>query len=292
MLNSEDELDEFDLRKYDPSEECLLRLLPVIKASRKSILAGCNLTTTAWEKLSSALQTPNSFLKELDLSNNDLQDSGVELLSAGLKSSHCNLETLRVDHGGEIRLKPGLKKYFCEFTLDPNTKNGELTLSDGDKKVTQGVKKQYPYHPERFDIFGQVLGRESVSGRCYWEAEWTDGCHEIVMAYKSISRNGGSLDCRFGANRKSWRLSCSNHRYHVAHNYISTEVSLPPSGSKRVGVYLDHPAGILSYYSVSSNPHTLTHLHTFHTTFTEPLHVGFTLCCSEPDCSVRICELE
>ncbi|KAL6471850.1 hypothetical protein MHYP_G00205000 [Metynnis hypsauchen] len=96
LLNSDEELDEFDLRKYDPSEECLLRLLPVVKESRKVILAGCNLMKETCEKLLSALQSVNSSLKELDLSNNDVQDSGVELLSAGLKRSYCKLETLRL----------------------------------------------------------------------------------------------------------------------------------------------------------------------------------------------------
>ncbi|KAI4872032.1 hypothetical protein NFI96_006515 [Prochilodus magdalenae] len=94
-LNSEEELDEFDLRKHGPSEEYLLRLLPVVKVSRKAVLAGCNLTTISCERLSSALQSIN-FLKDLDLSNNDLQDSGVELLAAGLKNSHCKLEILRL----------------------------------------------------------------------------------------------------------------------------------------------------------------------------------------------------
>ncbi|KAL7824512.1 hypothetical protein SRHO_G00345460 [Serrasalmus rhombeus] len=96
MLNSEEHLDEFDLRKYDPSEECCLRLLPVIKAFRKVVLAGCTSTAASREKLVLALQSPNSSMKELDLSNNDLQDSGVEALCAGLKSSHCKLEILRL----------------------------------------------------------------------------------------------------------------------------------------------------------------------------------------------------
>ncbi|XP_066532306.1 NLR family CARD domain-containing protein 3-like isoform X3 [Hoplias malabaricus] len=96
LLNSEEELDEFDLRKYNPSEEGFLRLLPVIKASRKAVLTGCNLTKDSCETLGSTLLSVNSSLKELDLSNNDMQDSGVELLSAGLKSSLCKLEALRL----------------------------------------------------------------------------------------------------------------------------------------------------------------------------------------------------
>ncbi|KAK1784188.1 hypothetical protein P4O66_020691, partial [Electrophorus voltai] len=94
LLNSEEDLDEFDLRKYDPSEECLLRLLPLVKASRKAILSGCGLTEESCKSLTSVLQTENSSLRELEMNNNDLQNSGVEQLCAGLKSSHCKLEIL------------------------------------------------------------------------------------------------------------------------------------------------------------------------------------------------------
>ncbi|KAL7846147.1 hypothetical protein AOLI_G00243390 [Acnodon oligacanthus] len=96
LLNSVEELDMFDLSKYDPSEECFLTLLPVVKASRKVVLSGCNLTTNSCEKLASVLQSANTPMKELHISNNNLHHSGVELLSAGLRSAHCNLETLRL----------------------------------------------------------------------------------------------------------------------------------------------------------------------------------------------------
>ncbi|XP_017537537.1 protein NLRC3-like [Pygocentrus nattereri] len=401
LLMSEETREMFELKKYNPSEEGLRRLLPVVKNTRRALLASCNLGVKTCEDLESILNLENSSLKQLDLSNNDLDDSGVELLSAGLKSSHCNLEilrlalcnlgkktcnhlesvlklescslkeldlsnndlqdsgvellsaglksshckleilrlsgcmitekgcdylasalrtspsylkqldltynhpresgvklltarledphyslnTLRVEHGGEIRIKPGLRKYSCDFTLDPNTLNRDLALSDGNRKVEfVWEKHSYPDHPERFDWWCQVLCRESLTGRCYWEAEWSGLRVDIAVTYKSIRRKGLSDDCGFGRNEKSWILRCSDDSYSVWHNNNKTELSARPS-SERVGVYVDCPAGSLSFYSVSDDQ-TLTHLHTFSTTFTEPLCAGFTL---YYDCSVCVC---
>ncbi|XP_025758513.1 NACHT, LRR and PYD domains-containing protein 1-like isoform X1 [Oreochromis niloticus] len=84
----------FDLKKYSASEEALLRLLPVVKASNKALLSGCDLSERSCDALSSLLSSPPVSLRELDLSNNNLQDSGVKLLSVGLKSPYWKLETL------------------------------------------------------------------------------------------------------------------------------------------------------------------------------------------------------
>ncbi|XP_073351557.1 protein NLRC3-like [Pagrus major] len=96
LLSSEEDLDVFDLKKYSASEEALLRLLPVVKASNKVLLSGCDLSERSCEALSSVLSSQSSSLRELDLSNNNLQDSGVKQLSVGLESPHCNLESLRI----------------------------------------------------------------------------------------------------------------------------------------------------------------------------------------------------
>ncbi|XP_041961566.1 stonustoxin subunit beta-like [Alosa sapidissima] len=172
----------------------------------------------------------------------------------------------------------------CELTLDPNTANRHVSLSKGNRKADWVPETPYPDHPERFDSCEQVLCREGLSGRCYWEAEWSDGGGEIAVAYKSMQRKGesvlsswfelesGTADCVFGRNDKSWSLKCTHNSYSAWHNDKKTAIPAP-SDSSRVGVYLDWSAGTLSFYSVSSD--TLTHLHTFHSTFTEPLYPGF-----------------
>ncbi|XP_036389958.1 NACHT, LRR and PYD domains-containing protein 3-like [Megalops cyprinoides] len=256
-------------------------------------LSGCLVTERGCASLASALRSNPSHLRELDLSYNHPGDSGERALSAGVEDPSFKLETLLVDHGGEIRLKAGPRKYACQLTLDPNTAYRYLSLSEGDRKVTHtlrdlslsegdrkvtftaGREQPYPNHPERFASVPQVLCREGLSGtRCYWEAECS-GVAEIAVAYKGINRKGGGSDSRFGRNDQSWSLHCSYDGFSALHNNNSTSIPALSSRSRRVGVYLDWPAGTLSFYSVSSD--TLTHLHTFHTTFTQPLYLGFTL---------------
>ncbi|XP_038554279.1 stonustoxin subunit beta-like [Micropterus salmoides] len=109
-----------------------------------------------------------------------------------------------------------------------------------------------------------------LTGRCYWEVEWREKV-TVAMSYRGISKRGSSEYSYFGGNDKSWRLDCSTDGYSAWHNNRGT--SITSSVSNRVGVYLDWPAGSLSFYRVSSD--TLIHLHTFNATFTEPLYPGF-----------------
>ncbi|KAG2466151.1 TRI16 protein, partial [Polypterus senegalus] len=161
-------------------------------------------------------------------------------------------------------------QYFCPITLDINTAHRDLHLSEGNKKVTwEGTWTRYPDHPDRFECWEQVLCREALTGtRCYWEVE----CMEIGVAYKGMSRKRWSWACSLGNNKKSWCLWWSHSQYSVRHNKQGTVISAPYS--PRIGVYLDWPAGSLSFYSVS---HTMTLLHRSNTSFTEPLYPGFYL---------------
>ncbi|KAL4009547.1 hypothetical protein ACER0C_003399 [Sarotherodon galilaeus] len=245
-------------------------------------LSGCMITEEGCTSLASALSSNPSHLRELDLSYNHPGDSGMKLLSAGLKEPGWRLDTLRVEPAGVRWLRPGLRKYSCQLTINTNAVHTKLQLSDNNRKVTHVEEVQsYPDHPDRFDgFYPQLLCRNGLTGRCYWEVEWR-GDVFISVSYRSIRRKGDRDECVFGWNDHSWSLNCSDYgpRY-VWHNNRETSISSSSSSSSssvsnRAAVYVDRPAGTLSFYRVSSD--TLIHLHTFNTTFTQSLYPGFTL---------------
>ncbi|XP_060743674.1 E3 ubiquitin/ISG15 ligase TRIM25-like isoform X1 [Tachysurus vachellii] len=174
-------------------------------------------------------------------------------------------------------------QYFCYLTLDPNTAHRQLILSEKNRVVTRSETRQrYSDHPERFDSRTQVLCKESVCGRCYWEVE-RSGYVFISVSYKEISRKGRGNECVFGYNSQSWSLQYSSSSVSFYHNTIETELQGP--SSSRIGVYVDHSAGTLSFYSVSD---TMRLLHRVHTTFTQPLYAGVSI--YHFNSSVRFCD--
>uniref|UniRef100_A0A3P8XZJ0 B30.2/SPRY domain-containing protein n=1 Tax=Esox lucius TaxID=8010 RepID=A0A3P8XZJ0_ESOLU len=287
---SEEVMDEFDLKKYKTSQEGRRRLIPAVRGCRKALLAGCKLTAEVCEVISSALISNPSHLTVVDLSDNELKDSGVKMLSAGLEHPHCKLETLRLSEcqvtkegcGSLVSALKSNPSHLKELDLSYNHPGdlGVRLLSAGLEDPHWRLEKlKFEYHP-------QVLCREGLSGHCYWEVEWSGGGAEIGVTYKGINRKGRG-DCWLGYNDKSWSLECYDDGSSVRHNNKTTVLPVTSSDSHRVGVYLDWPAGTLSFYRVFSN--ILTHLYTCNTTFTEPLYPGFRVYYS--DSSVSLCQM-
>ncbi|XP_039539007.1 NLR family CARD domain-containing protein 3-like isoform X2 [Pimephales promelas] len=134
LLTSEEKLEEFELQKFKKSDECLIRLSAVIKASRRALLNDCNLTDKSCSSLAAVLGSDTN-LKELNMNNNKLQDSGVKLLCTGLKNIKCKLEILRLR--------------YCYMT------------DEGCSDVTSALKSN-PSHLRELDLSVNNLGDSGV----------------------------------------------------------------------------------------------------------------------------------
>ncbi|XP_065150938.1 tripartite motif-containing protein 16-like isoform X2 [Paramisgurnus dabryanus] len=187
-----------------------------------------------------------------------------------------------------ISKQPRTREDFLQYSillcLDPNTVNKNLQLSEKNTVATRTKSvQQYPDHPDRFSELSEVLCRESLWGRCYWEVEWS-GAVSISVSYKSISRKGSGDECIFGYNDQSWRLFCSDSSCFFTHNNKYTDLPEVLS-SCRIGVYVDHSKGSLSFYNISD---TMNLIHRVNTTFTKPLYPGFWI---DPNSTIKLCKL-
>ncbi|XP_035274982.1 tripartite motif-containing protein 16-like [Anguilla anguilla] len=249
-------------------KESVFRLLPVcLFVSLQSWQSFC--VPSGPEDLPSITVSPHVSFEALRKSVSELKERledfwrKVELVKIS--------ELVKQVHAVESKTRKNFLQYSCHLTLDPNTAHRDLPLSEGNREVTYIQRSwSYPDHPERFDYWAQVLCREGLSGRCYWEAEWNGLGVYIAVSYKEISRKGEGYDCVLGCNNKSWRLRCNATSCSFSHSNASIEISVPPYS--RIGVYLDHRAGTLSFYSISD---TMTLVHRVQTTFTQPLYPGF-----------------
>ncbi|XP_070782590.1 NLR family CARD domain-containing protein 3-like [Enoplosus armatus] len=238
-------------------------------------LSGCLLTEEGCASLASALSSKLSHLRELDLSYNHPGDSAVKLLSAGREDPLSRLDTVRMDNGGEQRSKPGLRKYACELTMDPDTAHRNLFLLENNIVTDEEEEQAHPDLSERFQCWHQLLCRNGLTGRCYWEVNWI-GQVSVGVTYRGIKRSGYGNDSRIGGNGSSWSLDCSAAGYSVWHNNRVKSVhspAFPPTVWNRVAVYVDWPAGTVAFYRVASD--ALSHIHTFQCTFTEPVYPAF-----------------
>uniref|UniRef100_A0A8C1RN09 Uncharacterized protein n=1 Tax=Cyprinus carpio TaxID=7962 RepID=A0A8C1RN09_CYPCA len=204
-------------------------------------------------------ETQKTFEQRIQQREKDLQQ-----LRETVESHKVSLEKKRSLSQSQFRLTEA--ESLCVLTA---LLNNRLRLSENNRVITDtNTVQPYPDHPDRFDYYLQVLCRESVCGCCYWELEWS-GCVRISVSYKSISRKGRGYECVFGRNDQSWGLDCSPSSFTFSHNNKWTDLPVK-SISSRIGVFVDHSAGTLSFYS-----DTMSLIHTVQTTFTQPLYPGF-----------------
>ncbi|XP_051267943.1 tripartite motif-containing protein 16-like [Dicentrarchus labrax] len=255
---------------------------------------------TLWSQMSESTDSlninirPLSYFKDVMVTVSEARDKLQDMLSEEWTKISLSLTEVDVLLPQEPKTRAEFLQYSHQITLDPNTANTFLIISEGNRKATVMKPTLLTAVAFAVDLFAtdekspsfinknQVLSRESLTGRCYWEVEWSGAEVSVAVTYKDIRRTHDESE--FGHNDKSWALQCVNKRYEFRHNKRKTSVSGPQSS--RVGVYLDHRAGLLSFYSVSE---TMTLLHRVQTTFTQPLCAGLKL---DFGSTAELCELK
>ncbi|XP_072290515.1 E3 ubiquitin/ISG15 ligase TRIM25-like [Eucyclogobius newberryi] len=180
-----------------------------------------------------------------------------------------------------------LLRFRTPVAMDPKTANPLLCLSEENRRVTFVLEPlKYQDHPDRFTYWGQVMSKHGMMGRSYWEVDvsrvnWV--C--VGVTYKDIEREGSAARCVFGCNEKSWALERYNNRCTFCHN--SSQTDIPGTVSSRIGVFLDHWAGTLCFFSVSDDD-AMSLLHRVQTTFTQPLYAGVGLNNSGHACIINL----
>ncbi|XP_014896904.1 tripartite motif-containing protein 16-like isoform X1 [Poecilia latipinna] len=247
-----------------------------------------SLSAVSETKHSSSINVrPLRYFEDVTAAVSKLRDELQDILKE--KWTNISLKVPEVDvllSGPEPRTRDDFLRYSQEITLDPNTAQMNLLLSEGNRKVTLMKQSQfYPDHPERLSVKFQVLSKQSLSRRCYWEVQWGGqggrGSY-VAVAYKDVYKT----DSVFGQNDTSWSLFCCPNNHQFWYNSIRTPI--PGSEFSRVGVYLDQPAGTLSFYNVSES---MILIHRVQTSFTQPLYAGIQLWFSIGD-TAEICKLK
>uniref|UniRef100_A0A667ZEI3 Tripartite motif-containing protein 16-like n=1 Tax=Myripristis murdjan TaxID=586833 RepID=A0A667ZEI3_9TELE len=134
---------------------------------------------------------PLSYFEDVTAAVSELREKLQDLLSeewSKISTTVTGVDVLLSQP--EPKTRDEFLQYSCHITLDPNTAHTRLSLSEENRKATlKGKPQSYPSHPDRFTEWFQVLSRESLTGRCYWEVKWKREV-DIAVSYKDISRTG------------------------------------------------------------------------------------------------------
>ncbi|XP_056616838.1 E3 ubiquitin-protein ligase TRIM16 [Triplophysa dalaica] len=228
--------------------------------------------STGYEDLSKVTLAPNHTFDNAKKAIAELKAQLEDISKEELGKISSAVKEVQILQTGEPLKREEFLENFCQLSLDATTAHPNLHLSERNRVVQMSNDTMsYPEHPDRFDIWQQVLCKEGLAGgRYYWEVDWTGSEIDIALTYKGIPRKGNNNVGSFGWNDMSWSLYCSESKFSFVHNSKSTTLSVPKSS--RIGVYLDYGTGTVAFYSVNDN---MKLLHTVHVKFTEPVYPGF-----------------
>ncbi|XP_075417160.1 tripartite motif-containing protein 16 [Tenrec ecaudatus] len=188
----------------------------------------------------------------------------------------------------EPRNREEFLQYAYNITFDPDTAHRYLRLQEDNRKVTNTTPWEHPYpdHPSRFLHWRQVLSQQSLYlHRYYFEVELSGPGTYIGLTYKGIDRKGEERNSCISGNNFSWSLHWNGKEFRAWHSDIETPLKASPF--RRLGVYIDFPGRTLSFYGIESG--TITLVHKFDCTFSEPVYPAFWL--SKKENTIRIVDL-